>query len=142
MKQIIFKYRIAAIILSLSGLMITATVPSFANNKNKALAAASATISPSVNYIGSDENGAGFLVKVEAAAPVKFELSIIDKSGFTIYSKVYEGASFSKTFRLVNEETISSGISFTIKTLPGDSVHTFNVSSSEKMVTAIAIKKS
>ena len=140
MKQHFFKLRTASFILALSGLMITLSVPSFANNK-KIEIVSSSTAQPTVTYIGSDDKGSSFLVKLDAASPVNFEVSIKDKSGAVLFSNVFEAASFSKTFKVLNEDGSPLQLAFTIKTLPDGKLHTYTVSTEEKSVTEVAINK-
>ncbi|MES2647725.1 MAG: hypothetical protein V4717_12660 [Bacteroidota bacterium] len=141
MKQTFFKLRTASFILALSGLMITLAVPSFANNKKNTSAVANESIQPVVKYLGFDESGANFLVTIDAAAAVTFELTIRNKSGMMLFNKVYETANFSKTFKVLNEEQENMELAFTVKSLPDGATSTFTVSTEEKTVTEIAVTK-
>jgi hypothetical protein len=140
MKQHSFKLRTSATVLALSGLMIMTSIPSFAHS-NKIEILSSEAIQPTVKYIGTDDKGAGFAVKFDATVPVKFELTIKDKSGIVLYTRVFESASFSKTFRLMMDDSYNLKVSFTIKTLPDGSEHTFNVNTEEKTITDVAVTK-
>lgn len=141
MKQLFFKLRTETMIVALSGLMITASIPSFANNK-KIEALSSASIQPSVKYVGTDEKGSSFLVKVDAATPVKFEVNIKNNAGTVLYSQAFESAGFAKTFLVENNENNDLQLSFTIKTLTDGNQHTFNVNSEEKLIKEVVVKKS
>jgi hypothetical protein len=141
MKQTFFKLRTASFILALSGLMITLSVPTFANDKKKIGAIANSSMQPIVKYLGSDSSGASFLVTMDAAVPVTFELAIKDKEGIQLFTRVFESASFSKTFKVVSNEPGNMQLDFTIKTLPDGNITTFSVSSEEKTVTEIAVTK-
>ena len=140
MKQHSFKLRTSATVLALSGLMIMTSIPSFAHS-SKIEIISSEAIQPAVKYIGTDDKGAGFAVKFDATAPVKFELTIKDKLGIVLFTKVFESASFSKTFRLMMDDSYNLEVSFTIKTLPDGNEHTFNVSTEEKTTTEVAVTK-
>ena len=140
MKQQFFKFRTASFILALSGLMITLAVPSFANNK-KIEIISSASAQQSVTYVGSDDQSASFLVKLDAAAPVNFEITIRDNYGVILFSKVFESANFSKTFKVLKDESGLSQLAFTIKTLPDGALNTYNVNTEQKSITEVAISK-
>jgi hypothetical protein len=141
MKQLFFKLRTETMILALSGLMITASIPTFAKDK-KIEILSSASIQPSVKYVGTDEKGSGFLVKFDAAAPVKFEVNIKNKAGIVLYSQVFESASFTKVFRVEPSENGDLLLSFTVKTLPDGNQQVFNVTSHDRLITEVVVKKS
>jgi hypothetical protein len=141
MKQTFFKIRKAVMIIALSGVEIAAWVPSFATDK-RIEAIGVTKVQPSIKYIGSDANGSSFLVKVDAAAPVKFEVSIKNNAGIILYNQVFEAADFAKTFHIENAESNNLDLSFTIRTLADNKLHTFNVNSQEKLVTDVVVKKS
>lgn len=140
MKQAFFKFRKQVMILALSGIMISAYTPSFANNKQSETILAN-SVQPTVNYVGSDASSSVFLVKVDAASPAKFEVSIKNSLGIVFYSQVFEAATFAKTFRIENADRANLNLSFTIKTLADNQQQTFNVASEEKMVTDVVVKK-
>lgn len=140
MKQNFFKLRTASIILALSGLMITLSVPSFAGNKNIEILSG-ASIQPSVKFIGTDNNSASFLVQLDAATPVKFELTIKDKTGVSLFSQVFEAATFSKTFKMLTDGDANLQLTFTVKTLPDGKLNSFAVSTEEKTVTEVVVTK-
>lgn len=141
MKQLFFKLRTETMIVALSGLMITASIPSFANNK-KIESLSSASIQPSVKYVGTNDKGSSFLVKVDAAAPVKFQVYIKNDAGVVLYSRAFESAGFAKTFLVENTEYNDLQLSFTIKTLADGKEQTFNVNSEERVVNEVVVKKS
>jgi hypothetical protein len=140
MKQTFFKLRTASIILALSGLMITLSVPSFAGNKNIEILSG-ASVQPSVKFLGTDNNSASFLVQLDAAAPVKFELNIKDKAGVSLFSQVFEAATFSKTFKMLTDGDANLQLTFTVKTLPDGKLNSFAVSTQEKTVTEVVVTK-
>lgn len=140
MKKHFFKLRNITAILTLTGFMLTTANTSFAN-KNVLEILSSEPVQSSVKYISSDENSSAYQVKFDAAAPVKFQLVIKDKVGMVLFSQLFEAASFSKTFKVMEDERNNSGLTFSITTLPDGKVSNFKVSSEEKTVTEVTVNK-
>jgi hypothetical protein len=127
-------------IIAFAALVLLANTSSFANKSNIEILS-SASIQPSVKYVGSDENGSSFQVKVDAPSAVTFEVMIKDKAGMILFSKVFEAASFSKTFRVMEEDENSRELTFSITTLPDGKANNFKVSTEEKAITEISVVK-
>lgn len=140
MKKQSFKFRTILTGLALASVMAVATVP--ASAKDKKQDSVSASITPVVEYIGSDDNSSLFTVAFGNATPVKFELTVNDAQGTQIFSQEFEAAKFSKYFKLVNEGTgDSQDLSFTIHIFPNGATHTFNVSNSTKLEKNVTVTK-
>lgn len=127
-------------IVALAALVFITNTPVFAN-KNNIEILSSPSIQPSVKYVGSDENGSAFQVKVEAPSAVTFEVMIKDKAGMILFTKVFEAASFSKTFRVQEEDENSRELTFSITTIPDGKVNRFKVSTEERAITEVSVVK-
>jgi hypothetical protein len=125
--------------VALAALVLLANTSAFSNKANIEILS-SATIQPSVKYVGSDDNGSSFLVKVDAPTAVTFEVSIKDKTGMILFTKVFEAASFSKTFKVLEDDN-SKELTFSITTLPDGKANNFKVSTEEKAITEISVVK-
>lgn len=127
-------------IITFASLVLLASSPVFAKKSNIEILS-TASIQPSVKYIGSDDNGSAYEVKVEAPAAISFEVKIKDRSGSILFSKVFEAASFSKTFKVMEDGENSKELTFSITTLPDGKANNFKVSTEEKAVTEVSIVK-
>jgi hypothetical protein len=125
--------------VALAALVLLANTSAFSNKANIEILS-SATIQPSVKYVGSDDNGSSFLVKVDAPTAVTFEVSIKDKAGMILFTKVFEAVSFSKTFKVLEDDN-SKELTFSITTLPDGKANNFKVSTEEKAITEISVVK-
>ena len=130
-KNILKKNFMKKTIVALAALVLIANTTVFANKTNLEILS-SASIQPSVKYVGSDEKGSAFLVKVDAPSAITFEVIIKDKAGMILFSKVFESANFSKTFKVLEEDENSKELTFSITTLPDGKVNNFKVSTEEK----------
>ena len=125
--------------VALAALVLIANTSTFANNANIEILSTT-SIQPSVKYVGSDENGSSFVVKVDAPSPVTFEVTIKDKAGVLLFTKTFEAASFSKTFKVLENEN-SKELTFSITTLPDGKANNFKVSTEEKAITEVSVVK-
>jgi hypothetical protein len=127
-------------IIAFAALVLLSNSSAFANKANIEILS-TASIQPSVKYVGSDENGSAFLVKVDAPTAVTFEVTIKDKAGMLLFTKVFEAASFSKTFKVLEDDDNSKELTFSITTLPDGKSNNFKVSTEEKAITEISVVK-
>jgi hypothetical protein len=134
MKRNFFNIRNAAMVLAVSALT-TISFNSFAGKPE-------ADLNANVTYVSADEAGTTFLVAVDAAAPAKFQLTVKDKAGEILFSRVFESAGFNKNFKLNNEELGLGEITFSVKNLDNGAVSNFKVSTEEKTVNEIQVVKS
>jgi hypothetical protein len=126
--------------VALATLVLLANTSAFANKSNIEILS-SASIQPSVKYVGSDENGSAYQVKVDAPTVVPFEVTIKDKAGMILFTKVFEAASFSKTFKVLEDDDNSKELTFSITSLPDGKANNFKVSTEEKAITEISVVK-
>jgi len=128
------------VFIAISALVLLATAPSFAS-KNVIEILSGPAIQPTVKYVGSDEKGSSYLVTLNAPEVVKFQVEIKDKSGMTLFTKVFEASNFSKTFKVLDEENNTSGLTINIISLSDGKVNSFKVTTEEKAVTEVSIVK-
>jgi len=140
MKQHFFKITRKVIGLALCGILLTISAPTFAKN-NKQEIKPVLNIQPSLQYLSFEDQTSLFRVQFEPKAPVKFELSITDSHGNTLFHQNYESASFSKVFKLVNEgEENALDLSFSIL-LEDGTRHDFTVSNSSELANIVEITR-
>ena len=137
-------YKIRTILVGLLATVVTIgiSVPATANNKTK-IENAVKSIQPTVTFLGTENNQSLFSVALDNEEPVKFELSIKDAAGETIYKQAYEASKFVKVFKMVNEGTTENpvGLSFHIQFKPSGVQNNFEVSSTTEVVNEVAITK-
>lgn len=126
--------------VALASIVLLANTSAFANKSNIEILSP-ASIQPSVKYVGSDENGSAYQVKVDAPTAVAFEVMIKDKTGMILFTKVFEAASFSKTFKVLEDDDNSKELTFSITSLPDGKANNFKVSTEEKAITEISVVK-
>jgi hypothetical protein len=126
--------------VALASIVLLANTSAFANKSNIEILSP-ASIQPSVKYVGSDENGSAYQVKVDAPTAVAFEVMIKDKTGMILFTKVFEAASFSKTFKVLEDDDNSRELTFSITSLPDGKANNFKVSTEEKAITEISVVK-
>lgn len=139
MKQTFFKLRTIFTGLALSVAIILVAQPASAKDKKQD---STVSISPVVEFIGSDENISLFSLTMDNATPVKFELVVSDANGAQVFIQEFEAAKFSKYFKLVNEGGgDNQDFTFTVRTLPNGIAHVFNATSSTRLQKNVTITK-
>lgn len=92
-----------------------------------------------VKYIGADKESYVFNVAYNNENGDRFILRILDAGGNVLYTGNYNDKKFDKRFRLVKEG--NEKISFVIKNLKDNSVHTFAISTSTQVIEDIVVTK-
>jgi hypothetical protein len=140
MKQYFFKIRSVIFSLAITGAMITAAMPAFAN-KNKGTNAPIVSTQPAVEIVGNDFSSSTFHVTFNAEKQVKLELKVRDENGVVLFKNTYETERFSRYIKLINDGEERPKLYFTIRVLPNGEVHTFDVSSNVKLVNDVIVTR-
>lgn len=139
MKQQFFRLNNIVKAFFISGLLLQATIPVFAKENKKEVAAA-ITTQPNVQYLGSDNTSSRFAVQFNTSTPVTFDVIIKDASGYELYRNKFEASKFNKVFQLVNENGDNADLSFFIH-VAGGKDYEFTVNNTVDYVKEIQISK-
>ena len=94
----------------------------------------------SVKYVGTDENSYVFNVVYNNDNAERFQLRIADREGNILFTQTYADKKFEKRFRLM-KDAIQAELNFTIKNLKDNSIHIFQVKTTEQVVEDVVVKK-
>ena len=83
--------------------VLSISTASAATKATKVISKSAIEIKPSLECLDIDETSALLHVTFDNAPSEQFELSVADASGEMVFSQDFEGISFSKYIRLVNE---------------------------------------
>ena len=127
-KYILPIHKIAAVIAT-AGLLAAAT-PGFAR-KNGNRVALSENNPPTVTVTQQEGNGKVFTLEMANTKNQQFEALVEDENGEMIFSQLFDGASFSKAFKFVNEgDQEGLNLRFTIRNIATGMLQTYQLSKS------------
>lgn len=123
-----------------TGLFAFSAAPVFAGKKQDVINAPAAIV-PDVAFVGNDAYSSNFLVSFNGGGKVKFELTVRDVNDDVLYRNYLETEKSATYFKLLNEDYANGKYKLSIRVLPGEKVHTFEVSSNVKMVKNVIVEK-
>jgi hypothetical protein len=130
----------AITVVAFAASMCAFSAPAFANKKQEVVNTP-AGIVPDVAFVGNDANSSTFLVSFNYGGKVKFELTIRDVNDDVLYRSFLETEKSSTYFKLLNQENGNENYKFSIRVLPEEKVHTFEVNSNVRMVKNVIVVK-
>ena len=93
-----------------------------------------------VKYLGIDNESYVFNVAYNNESGEKFLLRITDADGNTLFAGTYTDKKFDKRFKVMKEES-DGKLKFVIRNLKDNSVQTFEVTTTSKVVEDVVVRK-
>jgi hypothetical protein len=125
--------------VSLVSAAILASASSFAKTSGR-IEILSSTSQASVKYTGTTDNALMFDVNLDNPTADKFTVTVTTKDGDVLFSKDFSDKTFSKKFKLVKSDDISS-YNFTITSANKNLEQTFVVDATVKTVDNVVVTK-
>jgi hypothetical protein len=130
----------AITVIAFAATLCAFSAPAFANKKQDVLSTPAAIV-PDVALVGNDANSSTFLVSFNSGGKVKFELTVRDVNDDVLYRNFLETEKSTTYFKLLNQEEGNGNYKVSIRVLPEEKVHTFEVSSNVRMVKNVVVVK-